>query len=110
MYRWMACNACFKSQITNTHYCSYSATLLDLIITNSPGYFVNSGTISPPRNCDHSLVYARMSIWLDKQKCYTRYIWDYSKIDRNALREAFVNAAWDEVFYKIDDIEDLYSR
>ena len=36
-----------------TRITSIGATLLDLIITNCPGYFVNSGTLSPPANCDH---------------------------------------------------------
>jgi hypothetical protein len=43
-----------------------------------------------------------MSISLEKQKCY---IWDYSKIDENALREVLVNAAWNEVFYNVDDVD-----
>ena len=83
LYKWLECNGLFQVINEPTRITARSATLLDLIITNSPGYFVNSGAISPPSNCDHSLVYARMSISLGKQKCYTRHIWDYSKIDEN---------------------------
>ena len=103
LYRWLECNGLFQVINEPTRITAHSATLLDLIITNSPGYFVNSGAISPPSNCDHSLVYARMSVSLEKQKCYTRHIWDYSKIDENALREVLVNAAWDEI-YNVDDV------
>ena len=110
LYRWLECNGLFQVINEPTRITAHSATLLDLIITNSPGYFVNSGTISPPSNCDHSLVYARMSISLEKQKCYTRHIWDYSKIDVNALREVLENTAWDEVFYNVDDVDELYNR
>lgn len=28
-------------------------SILDLIISDSPGFFVSSGTLSPPANCDH---------------------------------------------------------
>jgi hypothetical protein len=38
------------------------------------------------------------------------HVWDYSKIDENALREALVNTAWDEVFYNVDDVDELYNR
>ena len=31
-------------------------------------------------------------------------------MDENALRKAFVNAAWGEVFYNVDDVDDLYNR
>jgi hypothetical protein len=37
-----------------TRVTNHSSTTLDLIITNSPGYFVTSGILSPPSNRDHS--------------------------------------------------------
>ena len=55
LYHWMECNN--LSQVINepTRITSIGATLLDLIITNCPGYFGNSGTLSPPANCDTDL-------------------------------------------------------
>jgi 5-methylcytosine-specific restriction endonuclease McrBC regulatory subunit McrC len=55
LYHWMECNN--LSQVINepTRITSIGATLLDLIITNCPGYFGNSGTLSPPENCDTDL-------------------------------------------------------
>ena len=57
------------------------ATLLDLVITNYPGFFVNSGTLSPPSNCDHSIVFTNLSVSILKQKCYTRIVWDYKNVN-----------------------------
>jgi hypothetical protein len=75
---------------------------LDLIFTNSLGYFVNSGTLSLLSNCDHCLIYARMSISSVKPKCYMRHVWNFSKIDRNKLSEALTSEKWDEVFMNVD--------
>jgi hypothetical protein len=82
-YRWMECNSLFQVINEPTRITAHGASILDLIITNSPGYFVNSGTLSPPYYCDHSLVYARMNISFVKQKCYKRHIWDLAKVDSN---------------------------
>ena len=71
LYTWMECNGLFQVINEPTRITAHSATLLDLIITNSPGYFV---AINPPSNCDHTLVYARMSILLDKQVLHTLYL------------------------------------
>jgi hypothetical protein len=74
---------------------------LDLIITNSPGYFVDSGIISPPSNCDH--------ISFDKTKCYKRHIWELSRVDGNKLLNSILNAPWDVVFADIQNIDTLYN-
>ena len=88
-YRWMECNSLFQVINEPTRITAHGASILDLIITNSPGYFVNSGTLSPPYNCDHSLIYARINISFAKQKCYKRHIWDLAKVDSNMLCQAF---------------------
>ena len=70
LYRWLECNN--LSQVINepTRDTANGGTVLDLIITNTPGYFVVSGTVSPPSMCDHSVIYARMNISLVKPKTY----------------------------------------
>ena len=42
----------------------YSNTLLDLIITDSPGLVLDSGTLAPISNSDHSVVYCSFSLSL----------------------------------------------
>jgi hypothetical protein len=67
-----------------------------LIITNCPGYFGNSGTLSPPANCDHWFISTKMSISLSKQKCYKRSVWNYWNINEEALNLALSNFELDE--------------
>jgi hypothetical protein len=45
-------------------------TILDLIITDSPGYFISTGTLSPPFNCDYNIVYANLNISSRKQRSF----------------------------------------
>ena len=49
----MECNSLYQVIKEPTRVTSHSATLLDLIITNYPGYFVFSDVLSPPSGCDH---------------------------------------------------------
>ena len=69
LYSWMECNSLYQVIKEPTRVTSHSATLLDLIITNYPGYFVFSDVLSPPSGCDHSFVYARINVSPEKQKC-----------------------------------------
>ena len=36
-------------------------SILDLIISDSPGFFVSSSTLSAPANCDHCIIYANFN-------------------------------------------------
>ena len=51
-----------------------TARVLDLMITNCPSYSVDSGTYSPPTNCDHSYIYGRICMPQNKKKASTRNI------------------------------------
>ena len=62
LYRWMECNNLFQVINEPTRVIQNGVTILDLIITNCPGYFVQSETLSSPTNCDHSLIFAKMNI------------------------------------------------
>ena len=42
-----------------TRVTSNNASILDLVITNCPNFFRETGTLSPPSNCDHSVVFAK---------------------------------------------------
>ena len=47
-----------------TRVTSNSSTVLDLVITNCPEHFSVSGTLSPPSNCDHSVIFSSMNLSL----------------------------------------------
>ena len=110
LYRWMECNNLYQIINEATRVTAHCATLLDLIITNSPGYFVASGTESPPSNCDHSFIFAKMNISLVKPRCYERFIWDLHKVNVGDLVNALNSLHWDDIFIDIDDVDVLYDR
>ena len=104
LYRWLECNN--LSQVINepTRVTANGGTVLDLIITNTPGYFVVSGTVSPPSMCDHSVIYASMNISLVKPKCYRCTIWDMSNIHIHKMSDAFAVLNCDN-FLITDDVQ-----
>ena len=110
LHSWMGCNNLYQVIKEPTRVTSHSATLLDLIITNYPGYFVFSDVLSPPSGCDHSFVYARINISLEKPKCYKRHIWDFSKIDYTVLHANLLNINFEEICMITDNIDDLYCK
>ena len=87
-----------------------SESLLDLIITNCPGYFVNCRTLSPPANCDYSLIFARLNISVSKPKRYNQRTWQFYDVNEEELCNELANFHWDkEVFSNSYDIDDIYS-
>ena len=52
-----------------------SSTMLDLVITNCPEHFSASGTLSPPSNGDHSVIFASMNLFTHRSRSYKRHVW-----------------------------------
>ena len=94
----MECNNLFQVITEPTRITEHGATVLDLIITNCPGYFVRTGTLSPPSNCDHCFIFAKLSISFIKQKCYKRSVWDFSDVSETELCNALAIANLDGLF------------
>ena len=110
LYRWIECNNLFQVISEPTRLTPTGATLLDLVITNYPGFFVNSGTLSPPSNCDHSIVFANLSVSILKQKCYTRIVWDYKNVNTDLLNAALSNYDWDGCINDCHDVNIVYKN
>ena len=90
----------------------YSNTLLDLIITDSPGLVLDSGTLAPISNSDHSVVYCSFSLSLHKDISFKRPVWDYKKANFPELNAALSSAPWDtghEVYDTVDDVVSYWS-
>ncbi len=68
--QWLEHNALSQIIKEPTHVMHNTATILDVIITNYPDFFVESGTCSPPANCDHSYIHARMTISILQRKIF----------------------------------------
>jgi hypothetical protein len=72
-----------------TPYFPFTANILDLIITDSPGYIVNiSQTHLPPIGSHHQIVHVELKIQYQRDKIYSRDIWDYKNGDYQGLSTA----------------------
>ena len=58
-----------------------SSTILDLVITNCPERFSASGTLSPPSNCDHSVIFASMNLFIHRSRSYKRCVWNFNNVN-----------------------------
>jgi hypothetical protein len=85
-----------------------TANILDLLITDSPGYILNQNQhLLPPIGSKHQIVYAELRIQYNRDKVYTREIWDYSKGDYTGLLEELHNIPWDNAYRLHQDIDDI---
>jgi hypothetical protein len=88
-------------------------TILDLIITDSPGHFISTGTLGPPAYCDHNIIYANMDIALSKPKSFIKRTVrnNYKNVNVNGLIAALLNANWNDVFINsLDTIDSVYDK
>ena len=68
LFHFLECNnlAQFVKK-TSTRITESVESILDLIISDSPGLSVSTGSLSPPSNCDHNIVLGKLSISKPKQ-------------------------------------------
>jgi exonuclease III len=81
-----------------------TANLLDLIITDSPGY-VKSVDLLPPLGSHHATLYLEFSITYSRDKSYMRHIWDYDKGNYDLLNISICNHPWDDILSAQPDID-----
>lgn len=98
----LECNNLFQMISEPTRITNRQSSLLDLIITNAPGYFVATGTNSPPSNCDHYFIYGKMNISSLKPKAYDRFVWLFNSVNIDELNELnelkFSKFEWQDIF------------
>jgi hypothetical protein len=68
-----------------THIVGKAANMLDLLITDSPGY-ITKQELLPPLGSFHQVVHMIFKIQYKRDKIYTREIWDYKKGDFEGLK------------------------
>ena len=89
---------------------NHSSTVLDLIITNSPGWFTNSGILSPPSNCDHSFIFGKIATTRRKAKSFCRTIRRFSNVDVQGLNQALKNNMDEQLAGGATDINVTYNK
>ena len=95
-----------------THIKETSASLLDLIITDSPNYVLNAGTWAPIGDPYHSTIFCRFHFLIKQTPKYKREIWKLDNCDFKALNENLSNAPWYvlESFDSVNDALDYFYK
>ena len=80
-----------------------SMSCIDLIITDQPNLFVESGVHpSLDVHCQHQLVYGKLNLSMPSPPPYKRTIWDYTKADIQYIRNAVSEINWKSRFSGLD--------
>lgn len=88
-----------------------SESLLDLIITDIPGLFSDSGTL--PRlhvSCDHCIIYGCLTLHTSSVHNYFRSYWDTRRTDWDALNQALLRAPWDNFYEATEEPQEVFRR
>ena len=81
LYSFLESNNLAQLITEPTRVTSNSSTILDLVITNCPERFSASGTLSPPSNCDHSVIFASMNLITHRSRSYKRQVWNFNNVN-----------------------------
>ena len=76
LYDYINGNDLHQTVLEPTHISPEYANILDILITDSPGYIIKQ-TILPPLGSRHQVVSAEFSIQYRRDKIYSREIWSY---------------------------------
>ncbi len=82
-------------------------SLLDLIITESPGYIINFGTLPPLGDLDHYVIFGQLKVHNPLPSKVKRIVRHYNNADFNQLNIDLLNAPWDTAFNIYDEIDDI---
>ena len=88
----------------------HSLTILDSVFTNCPGHSSTSETLSPPSNCDHSVIFANMNIFAYRSRSYKRQVWNFNNVDTTNVNGELLELDWISLCENIKDIDEIYSR
>ena len=85
-----------------THIMGDSKSCIDLIFTDQPNLFIESGVhTSLHEQCHHQIIYGRLSVSNISLPPYTRRIWHYDKADFVAIMKSIEMFNWHEHLDKI---------
>ena len=106
LYDYINRNDLHQTVLEPTHISPEYANILDLLITDSPGYIVSQKLLSP-LGSRHQIVSAEFRIQYRRDKAYTREIWSYKHADFEGLMEDLANTPWRVGFDLFEDINDI---
>ena len=82
-------------------------TCIDLIFTDKPSYFVDSGVIpSPDPRCKHQVIHGTINFSVPSPPPYKRNIWKYDQANVPSIKNNIGSVNWEELFdgRSVDDM------
>ena len=85
-----------------THMIGQSKSCNDLILTDQPNLFIESG-IHPSlhEQCHHQIIHAKLSVRNLAPSLYTRKLWFHDRADFLSIRKSIEMFQWQEVFEEV---------
>ena len=87
-------------------------TCIDLILTNQPYLFVDSGVIhSPDPLLKHQIIFGKLNFNVPCPPPYKRKIWDFTLAHTLAIKSQMSNVPWEHLFFNrpLDDIFKIFT-
>ena len=109
LYSFLESNNLAQLITEPTRVTSNSSTILDLVITNCPERFSASGTLSPPSNCDHSVIFVSMNLITHRSRSYKRQVWNFNNVNSADLNCELSQMDWFSLCENTNDIDETYS-
>jgi hypothetical protein len=87
------------------------ASILDLIISNSPRLVTTTDVVPPVHTNDHCTVTGVLRLTVNRPKAYTRTMWDYKGANFDTFRTNLSQVNWEECFESgdIDIVVDTWT-
>jgi len=63
--------------------------ILDLLITDSPNYYIETGVLPSLSDLDHNIIFGHMTYIYNSPASYLRHVWQYDRGDYGKLNNIF---------------------
>ena len=90
-----------------THFTDHSAYILDLVITDGPGYLADHGVLTHIGENAHLPVYGIINLFSHSSMTHRRTVWHYNHADVNGLNESFKNFDWNTFIHLEADVNNM---
>ena len=94
---------CIETPTRITRNCSH---ILDLIITDSPGFVQNSSVKPPIANSDHCTIDCSLKITYTSDKPFKRKVYNYNNANFSELAKEISESPLCTLIHSVDDIDD----
>jgi hypothetical protein len=81
--------------------------ILDLLLTDTPNLFLNSGVIPSLSNLDHDAIFGTFKLSYPTSSSYLRHVWYYDRGNFDSLNETFDNVPWPGVINDDDTLDEI---